>query len=233
MFQKNKDISNVILCLYTVLQRCANGKINKYRLYLQWCLFFTGCSFLVVTCHKCSPRWHSSSDVFCPRLVVSCIYIYLQLFHIHFIFIFHQLIFKTLSCNPPHQCIFIKKYYLPQICNPPRSQPETSQKLIQKLVQKLVSSFTGKSLVSANHGLWSSAILQLENLSPVLYGAARLGTNHSGPIFLSMSLDFDCSLDIHTRISQLASCYPCDYRPSSIPEQTSIVPELASSVNHS
>ena len=41
-----------------------------------------------------SPRSHSSSDVFCPRLVVSCIYIYIyNFFHIHFIFIFHQLIF--------------------------------------------------------------------------------------------------------------------------------------------
>ena len=30
------------------------GKINKhkYGLYLQWCLFFTGCPFLVATGHK-------------------------------------------------------------------------------------------------------------------------------------------------------------------------------------
>ena len=54
-------------------------------------------------------------------LVLSCpAYIYIYNFFSHtFFFIFHQLIFKTLSCNPPHQ--FIKKYYLPQICNPPRS----------------------------------------------------------------------------------------------------------------
>ena len=45
---------------YYVLMQCCNdvkivqGKINKlkYRLYLQWCLFFTGCPFLVATGHR-------------------------------------------------------------------------------------------------------------------------------------------------------------------------------------
>jgi hypothetical protein len=50
-FQNNKDISGVIL---SANSSSTKGKINKlkYGLYLQWCLFFTGCPFLEATGHK-------------------------------------------------------------------------------------------------------------------------------------------------------------------------------------
>jgi hypothetical protein len=69
-----------------------------------------------------SPRWHSSQTSFV--LFLSCpvyIYIYLQLSSHTFLyicFIFHKLIFKTLSCNPPHQFIyFLKKVLFTSVDN--------------------------------------------------------------------------------------------------------------------
>ena len=67
------------------------------------------------TCHETChilPRWHSSSDIF---LSSSCrvpyiyiyIYIYIYNFFSHTFLIFQKLIFRTLSCNPLHQFIFI------------------------------------------------------------------------------------------------------------------------------
>ena len=37
------------MSIYSACNVQIKGKANKYRLYLQWCLFFTGCPFLVVT----------------------------------------------------------------------------------------------------------------------------------------------------------------------------------------
>uniref|UniRef100_A0AAZ3R0J6 EF-hand domain-containing protein n=1 Tax=Oncorhynchus tshawytscha TaxID=74940 RepID=A0AAZ3R0J6_ONCTS len=96
-------------------------------------------------------------------------------------------------------------------------------------IKKMIADINkeGSGTIDFNDFLCMMTQKMPENLSPVLYGAARNRTYRTNfslhvPGFQLLTLD------IHTWISQLASCYPCDYRLSSIPEQTSIIPELAS-----
>ena len=61
-YRSFKTIKTLQISYYVYIQCCNNvqmvkgtqGKINKhkYGLSLQWCLFFTGCPFLVATGHK-------------------------------------------------------------------------------------------------------------------------------------------------------------------------------------
>ena len=138
------------------------------------CLSGTG--LIVTSCHTCLVQ--DGIAVRCPRFVVTRVHVYLQLSsHSFTYFIFQKLNFKTLSCNPPHQFKNIYIIYLKSDIHN-RSKPEASVSIQLTTVDGHQLTFSSKSYRQ--------------------FCTTRLRPEHTQPIFLSISPDFNRKLRTFT-----------------------------------